>query len=48
MMEEGDLLTITVLLLAHLIIGKFYFDDLVKNLLKGCTSYTVVRTPSMM
>jgi len=45
MMEGGDLLTITVLVLAHLIIGKFYFDE---NLLKGCTSYTVVRTPSMM
>jgi hypothetical protein len=30
MMEGYDLLMITVLLLAHLIIGKFYFDDLVK------------------
>ena len=30
MMERGDLLTITVLLLIYLITGKFYFDDLVK------------------
>jgi hypothetical protein len=30
MMKRGDLLAITVLLLAHLIIGKFYFDDLAK------------------
>jgi hypothetical protein len=30
-MKEGyDLLTITVSLLTRLIIGKFYFDDLVK------------------
>ena len=30
MIERGDLLTIIVLLLAHLIIGKFFLDDLVK------------------
>ena len=30
MMEKRDLLTITVLLLTHLITGKFCFDDLVK------------------
>lgn len=30
MIERGDILTIIVLLLAHLIIGKIYFEDLVK------------------
>ena len=30
MMERGDLLTITMLLLTHLITGKFCFDDVVK------------------
>jgi hypothetical protein len=29
-MERGDLFTIIMLLLTHLITGKFYFDDLVK------------------
>ena len=30
MMERCDLCTIIVLVLTHLITGKFYFDDLVK------------------
>jgi hypothetical protein len=30
MMERGDLWTIIVLVLTHLITGKFYFDDSVK------------------
>ena len=30
MMEGDDLLTITVFLLAYLIIGKFYVEELVK------------------
>ena len=30
MMERGDLFTIFVLVLTHLIIGKFFLDDLVK------------------
>jgi hypothetical protein len=30
MMERGDLFTIIVLVFTHLVIGKFFLDDLVK------------------
>jgi hypothetical protein len=40
MMERGDFFTIIVLVLTHLIIGKFFLDNLIKFTQRFCFLYS--------